>query len=456
MPDYNNYALPVTPSKSHNIYVLALYDVNTQIFNNCMMSLGSTVNNKSGKFISAYIFDLYKLANLVTTSATPNKFGAKVVPVTEPWKRIFCKSYNDSPGTNVYTPLKNFLPMTVDNNPNFSAHVSNVNLTFSPLVNIAATDINSIIAVAQPGIYEQINDQAAAERVIYMASRIPLYPLLFSSSIAAHATYGPVFMNRLTFRVNGGNSIGNVEIEATFQGGKCIVSPDLNALQKRKPNIEPIIYNQMKDLNDVNISEKAKIGNYVFDYHRYRSASLIDIIVFEGYKTSYADLVLTLNQNLLSPPAYKITSVNLIIDQNFNITHTNPYEYVGYNNIVWKGDRYGPKFISLESRRVSGEIQYFSYNKTLELDTTSGLTLYFGGPFFYGMKYVDWENPSVTISPNGGYIHTYAFKARLPEDVFFATSDLSKTVSEFSEPSAFNLDDYIKSVANTLLRGINW
>jgi hypothetical protein len=72
MPDYNNYALPVTPSKSHNIYVLALYDVNTQIFNNCMMSLGSTVNNKSGKFISAYIFDLYKLANLVTTSATPN------------------------------------------------------------------------------------------------------------------------------------------------------------------------------------------------------------------------------------------------------------------------------------------------------------------------------------------------------------------------------------------------
>jgi hypothetical protein len=162
MPDYNNYALPVTPSKSHNIYVLALYDVNTQIFNNCMMSLGSTVNNKSGKFISAYIFDLYKLANLVTTSATPNKFGAKVVPVTEPWKRIFCKSYNDSPGTNVYTPLRNFLPMTVDNNPNFSAHVSNVSLTFSPLVNIAATDIKSIIAVAKPGIYEKITDQAAA------------------------------------------------------------------------------------------------------------------------------------------------------------------------------------------------------------------------------------------------------------------------------------------------------
>ena len=456
MPDYNNYALPVTPSKAHNIYILSLYDVNSQIFNNSMMSLGSTVNNKAGKFINAYIFDLYKLANNVTSAITPNKFGAKVVPITEPWKRLFCKSYNDNPGTNVYTPLKNFLPLTVDNNVNFTAHVSNVNLSFSPLVNIAASDINDIIAVSQPGIYEQINDQAAAERVIYMASRIPLFPLLFCSSIAAHATYGPVFMNRLSFSVNGGSQLGNVEIEASFTGGKAIVSPDVNALQKRKPNIEPIIYNQMKDLNDNNIIEKAKIGNYNFDYHRYRSASLIDVIVFEGYKTSYADLKLTLNQNLISPPAYKITSVRMNIDQNFNITHTNPYEYVGYNNIVWKGDRYGPKFISLNSRTISGSITYFSYNKTLELDTTSGLTLYFGGPFFYALKYVDWENPSVSISPGGGYTHQYDFKARLPEDVFFATSDLSKTVSEFSESSAFNLADYVKSVINNLLRGINW
>lgn len=456
MPDYNNYAFPTTPSKTHNIYVLALYDVNSQIFNNSILSLGSTVNNKSGKFISAYIFDLYKLANLVTSAATPNKFGAKVVPTTEPWRRLFCKSYNDSPGTNVYTPLKNFLPLAVDNNPNFTAHVSNVNLSFSPLVNIAATDINSIVAISQPGIYEQINDQAAAERVLYMASRIPLYPLLFCSSIPSHATYGPVFMNRLSFRVNGQNSLGNVDIEASFQGGKSIVSPDINILQKKKPNIEPIIFNQMKDLNDVNIDEKAKIGNYNFDFHRYRSANLVDVIIFEGYKTSYADLQATLNLNLISPPAYKIISAQLTIDQNFNVVHTNPYEYVGYNNIVWKGDRYGPKFISLVSRRVSGEITYFSYSKTIELDTTSGLTMYFGGPFFYGMKYVDWENPQVTISPGGGYTHTYAFKARLPEDVFFATSDMSQTVSEFSEPSAFNLNDYIKSVVNNLLRGINW
>ena len=62
MPEYDNTVLPQTPSKSHNIYLLSLYDLNKDIFDLYKHSLGSTINNKAERQFKSYVWDLYDLA----------------------------------------------------------------------------------------------------------------------------------------------------------------------------------------------------------------------------------------------------------------------------------------------------------------------------------------------------------------------------------------------------------
>jgi hypothetical protein len=107
------------------------------------------------------------------------------------------------------------------------------------------------------------------------------------------------------------------------------------------------------------------------------------------------------------------------------------------------GDKIGPKFAALSDRTVSGTITFFSFDKDVVLPNTSGLTMYFGGPFFYSMRYVDWNNPTVSIEPNSGYTHKYTFKARLTDDVSFPQSDnLDQIVSEFTGAPTFTIQSF--------------
>jgi hypothetical protein len=80
--------------------------------------------------------------------------------------------------------------------------------------------------------------------------------------------------------------------------------------------------------------------------------------------------------------------------------------------------------------------------------------LYFGGPFYYAMKNVDWSPPSIDITPNGGYKYTYNFTARLPslnEEVTFFTNNLNENVSEFSYSSyIFNIQDLLDNLGRLL------
>lgn len=446
MAEYSNTVLPQTASKSHNLYILSLFDLKQGIFDLMKLSLGSSVNNKRGGLINAYAWDLYKLADLVATSS---KYEYLTINSDGPWRPFFAKSYNDNSGNEIYRRLNSFNPLTLENSPSFSSQNFSGSFSFSPLININASPIEEVLSNNQSGLNQYINDQAAAEFIVYLASRIPLFPVMICSSIASHYTFGPIFLNRISFSVNGGDSLSAVDVDCNFIGGKILISPDIRLLLKKKPGIEPIIYNEMNDLQGNPIPERASNfmgGNY--DYHRYRSVSLLDVIIDRSYQTSLSSLKATLDVFKLKPPAYKITRFEMTVNQNISLEYTNPY-----HNGVYKRDVVGPKYAGLTSREVSGSITYFAFNKTLDFDNTSALTVYLGGPFFYAMKYVDWGNPVVTINPGGGYTHTYNFKARLPEQVGFPSSDLTKLVSEFGETSAFSIIDYIKNLVNNFLKG---
>lgn len=466
---YTNTVIPQTASKSHNIYIMSLFEKNPNIYSNQYgISYGSSINVKGApRKYPSYIWDLYKLASLVGNA---QRFDHYTITQNNPWRTILAGSFNDDSGSEIYQNLSSFLPLAVNNHPTYSGHKYSCGLSFSPLLNIRANNylqyiLSTLVGNNQylfPGLNQFINDQASAELIIYLATKIPLYPLMICSSIASHYSFGPIFLNNFTIQANGQQNASAVSVSCQFLGGKALISPEIDLLLKKKPGIEPIVYNSMDDLNGNPISENAIdfLGSGInYDYHRYRSYNFLDVIVANEYIDSFGDMLAypdrftSDNSNILKPPPYKIIDVSMNIQQQIDLTYTNPY----YEN-NYKGDKFGPRFASLKSRSVSGSIKYFGYNKSERIPNTSGLSIYFGGPFYYAMKNVDWSNPSIEIAPGGGYIHTYNFKARLPhyndnysinEKVGFpeVSDNFEKTVSEFSYKNfGFTFKDYLDSL----------
>lgn len=451
MPNYVNTVLPHSASKTHNLYVLSLYDIDQTIMSLMQMSYGSSLSNHSTtKLFPSYIWDLYELANKIPGLVT--KFDHKVVDVNKPWKQLLVNRFTDDAGSEVYRRLPSFLPLTLENSAQYSAQTYSGSFGFSPLINIGINNYD-LLARSFPQSLHNLNDQSAAEMVIYLASKIPMFPLMICSSINSHYSFGPIFLNTINFSAKGGESLGAVSIDCNFVGGKILMSPDVTLFtntnpsraSKKKPGVEPIIYNEMNDLNDNPIVENAaNISTLDYDYHRYRSASLLDFVIDFTYHRDYLSLKAKVDTYKNLPPIYKITDFSMTINQNIDLQFTNPY------TDTYKRDDIGPKFASLSSREVNGSITYFCFNNTLQQPNSSGLSVYFGGPFFYAMENVDWSNPAISVQPGGGYTHTYKFKARVPAGTYLPTNDLNKNMSEFSGSQVISINNLINEITNNL------
>ena len=447
MPNYVNTVLPHSASKTHNIYLLSLYDIDPTIMNLMKMSYGSSLSNHSTtRLFPSYIWDLYDLANKLP-GLTNTRYDHKVIDVNKPWKVLFASRFNDDAG-DVYQRVPSFLPITLENSPSYASQTYSGGFSFSPLINIGVSNYD-YLRVVYPSLINYLNDQSAAEMVVYFASKIPLFPLMVCSSINSHYSFGPIFLNNISFSAKGGESMGAVSIDCNFVGGKILMSPDVtlftnqnpNKAAKKKPGIEPIIYNEMSDLDGNPVVENAaNLAGLDYDFHRYRSASLLDFVIDFNYYTDYISLKTVVDTYKNIPPAYKITEFSMNINQTVDMQFTNPY------TDTYKRDDIGPKFASLKSREVSGSITLFCFNKTLQWQNSSSLSVYFGGPFFYAMKNVDWSNPSVNIQPGGGYTHTYKWKARVPTGTYLPTNDLNKSMSEFASDASISINKLLQEI----------
>jgi hypothetical protein len=129
-------------------------------------------------------------------------------------------------------------------------------------------------------------------------------------------------------------------------------------------------------------------------------------------------------------PPYKIVGMSLRIQQQINLLFTYP-GYSVLSLVEHFGDILGPRFASLGDRTVTGTIKLFSpQNVSLINTNASSLTMFFGSAFYYTMKNVDWQQPSITINPGNGYFIEYEFIARMPEEIYFNGFNNSR-VSEF-------------------------
>lgn len=407
MPDIvNNVTNDTIPSSGHNIYVFGIND-KVNIFNSGVrgflsLGLGGKNVNKNDNRTSAYLWDLYYLGEIASEGSA--SFNFYTVPFSRAlYKPLFCESFSDNGGDSIYEQLPNFTGQSIHNHPIYRNQKYTANLSFSPIKGIT-----------------QNNEQLAGEFTIWTASVVPLYPLMLTSSLRSHKSFGPAFMTQFTISVDGRNSLGDVKINCSFTGGKSMISPS-NVEILRFPYVpfsDPKYTNtiiKMKNLVKQDIDEIAStaIKNYDFA-NKYRPLNLSDCLVdiTDGaVSTNFDDFIKTARAKwtyTANPPSNKVVSMSLSINQSVDLVFTQPYR-----NFAPMSDIFGPKFARLVNRTVSGTLTYFSYNNSNVLSTnSSNLTMYFGNDFIYAMENVDWSNPRISINPDGGYFHEYDFVAR--------------------------------------------
>jgi hypothetical protein len=265
---------------------------------------------------------------------------------------------------------------------------------------------------------------------MYRASFIPLYPLLFCSSIPTHKSFGPAFVSSFQISVDGTNQLGDVDISCSLVGGRSVISPDGVSIYR------PFLNNNYIKMNSLNSYDNQLTTNETNNFQdKYRAINLSDCAFYPGLFTgsnAFRDFAKAVQNsyNANKMPVHKIVNMSLSIQQSVDFTYTYPGYSFG-NNLYEFYDIAGPRFASLSSRRVTGSIKIFSPQNYSFINTnSSSLTLYFGSVYFYSMKNVDWQQPVITINPGSGYFIEYNFTVRLTEFTAF-NGLLNARVSEF-------------------------
>jgi hypothetical protein len=413
MPDIVNNVINNLPASGHNIYVceLAPYN-NPYLYRQQLKSFGGFRIAKTDTWSRSHLWDLYLVSANMTSRVTHASGNFFYKRFSSEYKPLFCSNFSDNAGENIYQPVQNFSGLSVLNHPTFSNYRYSGSFSFSPIFST------------------NINQQYAAENIIYRASYFPLYPLLFCSSIPTHKSFGPAFLSSFQISVDGSGQLGDVEITCSLAGGRSVISPEEVSAYR------PQFTQNLIRMNPLNESDGLFNVNEYNNYQdKYRAINLSDCAFYPALFTGDNAIKNfgTAVQNSYSAfemPNYKIVSMSLSIQQSIDFTYTYPGYSIG-SELVQFFDVAGPRFASLSNRRVTGSIKIFSPQNFDFINTNaSSLTLYFGSVFFYSMKNVDWQQPQVSINPGNGYYIEYNFTVRLTEFTAF-NGLLNDRVSEF-------------------------
>lgn len=396
MPDIVNNVINNLPASGHNIYVceLAPYKL-TGLYNQQKKSFGGYRVAKNSAGSRSHLWDLYLLGASVSNDTLGYYITKKF---SSDYKPLYCSNFSDNAGSNIYQPVQNFSGLSVLNLPTFNQYQYSGNFSFNPILST------------------NVNQQYSAEVILYKASVIPLYPLMFCSTIPTHKSFGPTFISSFNIAVDGTNSLGDVEISCTMTGGRSVISPNNIPVYRPYTNNN---YIRMKTLNESDNQNNTIETNNFQD--KYRAINLSDCAFYQGLFLKFDDFARKVQNSYSSNsmPIHKIVNMSLSIQQNIDLTFTYPGYSFG-NQLYEFGDIAGPRFASLGNRKVTGTIKLFSPQNYSFINTNaSALTLYFGSVFYYTMKNVDWQQPVITINPGSGYFIEYNFTVRLTEITYF-------------------------------------
>jgi hypothetical protein len=207
MPDIINNVINDLPASGHNIYVCELAPFfQTGLYTQQSKSFGGQRTAKNNAGSRSHLWDLYTLSYNIHNNSIGDYFTLNFSTVN--YKPLYCSNFSDNAGSNIYQPVRNFSGLSLLNLPVFSQYKYTGNFSFNPILST------------------NVNQQFQAESIIYRASLMPLYPLLFCSTIPTHKSFGPSFLSSFEIRVDGMNNLGDVEISCSLTGGRSIISPN--------------------------------------------------------------------------------------------------------------------------------------------------------------------------------------------------------------------------------------
>lgn len=372
------------------------------------------------------MWDIHKLSDMMGYGEGGFK---SLDPYDTNWHNIWIKSFNDDAGSSTVMPAATGFVPNIANLLNAEAFTYSGDISITPLIPAQSFSAPYSSPVSNLN-YAIDSDVWMGEMALYNIALFPAMPFMIASSLPSHYHFGPTFMETMEFSVDGGGgTLSPVTITMSFKGGRSLVNASIPA------NIP----------SQVLITPQAKMFDLPNTYYPstpvmrpYRYATISDCeIAFETFENVTQFLENTFNTSY--PDAERISSMKLTITQEIQLIATN------CNNSIPtpRTDTNGPKFAEVISRKVAGSITYTGrkgdvYDDIENLVLNQPLTMYFGGPFYFPMNYVDWQMPTMSMSGDGNiWSHTYKFIAR--------TTDLAITggfnyeaagypVSEFNIP----------------------
>ena len=404
-------------SSLNNVFIAALYDINNSIYNHSpqdglgsLISFGGRVYNKRFNGYYAYLWDLWKLRQKVGYANNFDKYY--YINYQSGFYPLFLDSLSFDAGSDLYSPIKNFNNITVQNLPVFSKQKFTIeSINFSPLI-----------------AFGNNNQDYLGEYNIYRASKIPLFPLQLMTTVESFKMFGPLFLTRFEISVDGSSKLGEVSVKTSFSGGKSLLSNFNGNISA--PSSYEFTPKKIKLINGEELDEIS------YDFNKYRRANLLDckvLILDPGsinlWNRDSVRQYLDSNVNPYNAPYYKVISMSLSVTQEIEYQFTYPGIREG-DNLYYEGDSSGPRYASLTSRTVSGKIKLLAYKDNIVFYNPQSIIMDFGGPFFYAMKYVEFSNPSIDISVGELYSYTFSFTARVSENYSFPNTSTS-VYSEF-------------------------
>jgi len=304
------------------------------------------------------------------------------------WIPIWGSEYSEDLGSSVYKNLPTGFALTKMAQYVTKSLVYTVELAFSPLIP-EATAITTPYVGGDTPPYAPSPVSWSAEYAIYTATVLPAYALYSVSSVPdSLETFrlGPLLPSKIGFSCDEGNS---VQVRIGLQGVRY---------RQNSQELPVLAPEQYEDV--------------------YRSANFLDC---------YCNIGSNRVSSIFSAIDARIVSMSLDINQE--------YEFVfpaQNKDTAASSDNVGARYAGLNSREVSGKIQILAKDPRMDPMKNPELTMYFGGPFYFKMRNIRWQNPTMDIKIDQGYIHTYKFIALADRTAHIkSTYDLSSCSSEF-------------------------
>lgn len=354
---------------------------------NCRLyaPLNIALSSQFRNYRPIYMFDLYNFANITNNNELGEVFNDDITQIYNTWHPLLVSSLQHN-SQEVYKRTSSIYPLNILTMPDPKAQKLEGSIKTNVLIPFSGDPLINTV----PGL-----------QALWRISVFPFVPFILASSVPSAVLSGPMMMKNFSISVEND---GPVFIDMSFIGGKSLVSPVFTTYDVKQ---QAMASNIPWDTNIYRLAKMADCFYYLSNYGNLDSSVLqiqnqILTRDFQTYSFNFADKIIKIELKIIQD-----------VEPDFVFTNTaNLTQASGYSDIPQ--NIFGPKYLKLNSRDVTGAFTFFSYNEPIinYNELQDSLILYFGGPFYYPLEKIDFQiNDLIIQQGESGWISRLSFIA---------------------------------------------